>query len=317
MFVVFRNPNDYLKVIFDGYMNKRVLLDKDLHCPILSFIGRLHNSIKINRKCNLPFKNFWFPHYLDYNEINVAECVFFVFFEGSRVAYQKEYLSYLKSRFQNSKFIFRFVNTINQQNKWMVNFVENYYDMIISMDQCDCKKNNWVYVSNTYNIQPKITEQIKDIDVFFVGSDKGRLKKILSIYRYLKTIDLRCEFYIAEVKEEERIYGLEGIHYIKYMKYSKTLELISRSKCLLEVVQEGQVGSTMRSMEALVYRKKLLTNDKSIKSQEYFCKENMFVFEEPIDIDKDFILSKVVENKTCLQNISHDILFKKIEAYFK
>ena len=26
-------------------------------------------------------------------------------------------------------------------------------------------------------------------------------------------------------------------------------------------------------MEALVYRKKLLTNDKSIKSQEYFCKE--------------------------------------------
>ena len=133
----------------------------------------------------------------------------------------------------------------------------------------------------------------------------------------MKTIDLRCEFYIAEVKEEERIYGLEGIHYIKYMKYSKTLELISRSKCLLEVVQEGQVGSTMRSMEALVYRKKLLTNDKSIKSQEYFCKENMFVFEEPIDIDKDFILSKVVENKTCLQNISHDILFKKIEAYFK
>jgi len=317
MFVVFRNPNDYLKAIFDGYENPNVLIEKEFKSGWLSFIERLHNSIKLNRIYNLPFKRIWYSHYLNYKKLNKMDKIYFIFFEGSRVGYQKEYLFYLKNKYPNSKYIFRFINPINQNNSWMVEYAERYYDLIISMDQSNCEKYNWEYVNNTYNTRFLETERREDIDVFFVGSNKGRLNKIIKIYKFLTDKGVKCEFFITDVRKKDRIKGLLGIHYIKKMKYRKTVELINRAKCLLEIVQEGQTGSTLRSMEALVYRKKLLTDDKNIRRQEYFDAENMFVFKGPNEIDKNFIFSKVVENEALLNKISHDILFKRIESYFK
>lgn len=316
VFVIFRNMNDYLKFIFENYERADVLVDKELKSRILNGIKNLQTSIKLNKKFEIPLKSIWFPFYLDYSNINADECNYFIFFEGSKVAYQKKYLEFLKHRYLKSKFIFRFVNPVNETNEWALDFIKLNYDMIISMNQNDCEKNDWIYVSNTYNIENSFSNNKVDIDVFFVGSNKGRLKVLIKIYQFLTALGLRCLFFIADVRKEERVLGFSGVKYIKKMTYKETLTYISRSKCLLEIIQKGQTGSTLRPFEALVYRKKLLTNDKNILKQNYYDGDNMLYFEKISDINPDFINQEFISKKTILEKISHDVLFNEIITYF-
>ena len=317
MFVIFRNSNDYLKAIFDGYHNKEVIIDKDFKSMFLTIIKNYHTSIRLNKKYHITFKGIWFPFYLDYRKINKNEEVYFIFFEGARMAYQKKYLEYLKKRYVNSKFIFRFVNPVNMTNRWMLDFVDKNYDMVVSMDQADCHKYNWTYVYNTYNIHLKKIYNNLDIDVFFVGSEKGRLGLLIDICKFLISKGLNCVFFVANVNSSNKSNQYQGIKYIKSMRYSETIEYIKRSKCLLEIVQNGQNGSTLRPIEALVYGKKLLTNDKNILTQDFYDKNNMFYFDKIEEIDVRFITESVIENRQALNKISHEVLFEKIKMYFK
>jgi len=51
----------------------------------------------------------------------------------------------------------------------------------------------------------------------------------------------------------------------KFMPYEENLEYIKRSKCLLEIMQEGGNGYILRTCEAVAYNKKIITNNKILK----------------------------------------------------
>ena len=140
---------------------------------------------------------------------------------------------------------------------------------------------------------------------------------LIDICKFLISKGLNCVFFVANVNSSNKSNQYQGIEYIKSMRYSKTIEYIQRSKCLLEIVQNGQNGSTLRPIEALVYGKKLLTNDKNILNQDFYDKNNMFYFEKIEEIDVGFITESVIENRQTLKKISHEVLFEKIKMYFK
>jgi hypothetical protein len=76
----------------------------------------------------------------------------------------------------------------------------------------------------------------------------------------------------------------------KKLSYRNTLSLISQSKSILEIVQENQSGLTLRSMEALFFNKKLLTNNASIKNYDLYSKENIFIIgEDDINRISEFV----------------------------
>lgn len=317
MFVVFRNPNAYLRIPFEGYQREDVLIDKDMKNPILKFLLNNHTSIRLNHKIDIPFKRIWYSCYLDYERIDQNNDVYFIFFEGSKVSMQKEYLMFLRKKYKKAKFIFRFINPVNAFNAWMLRFIYANFDLVISMDYEDCRRYHWLYVNNTYNTKLQETKQAEEIDVFFVGSNKGRLEQLFNIYQYLESKGIKCDFFITDVKKEERVWGYKGIHYIKRMKYEETLKYIKKSRCLLEIMQANQAGSTLRLCEAIVYGKKLLTNDRNIMNREYFDSGNMLYFDNAKDIDIKFIKQDAVYEKEILDLVSHDALFAKIEEYFE
>lgn len=49
------------------------------------------------------------------------------------------------------------------------------------------------------------------------------------------------------------------------ISYQENLDNIRKSKCIVDVVQKGQIGLTLRPLESLFFKKKLLTNNKCIK----------------------------------------------------
>ena len=75
--------------------------------------------------------------------------------------------------------------------------------------------------------------------------------------------------------------GIKG-----WMDYKEVIDIVKQSNCILEVVQEGQNGITLRTMEAVCYGKKLLTNNKNIVKYPFYDSKYISVFEDIDDICK-------------------------------
>ncbi|WP_171905660.1 hypothetical protein [Eisenbergiella tayi] len=78
--------------------------------------------------------------------------------------------------------------------------------------------------------------------------------------------------------------------------YEKNLKIILESDCILEIMHPGFQGITQRYMEAVCYNKKLLTNNREIKKDFFYDPDYMSIFDDPEEIDTDWIKKKVKVN---------------------
>ena len=49
---------------------------------------------------------------------------------------------------------------------------------------------------------------------------------------------------------------------------------------MLEILKEGQTGATLRLMEALFFKKKIITTNKSVKDEPFYSPQNVFIVGE-------------------------------------
>lgn len=142
---------------------------------------------------------------------------------------------------------------------------------------------NSQYYFSTFKLEEEI--DIK-YDVFFIGREKGRLDYLNELETVMNSMGITTYFHIVNGNKL-----LEQKHeYKPLISYDKVLRLIGESRVILDIVQVGQSGQTLRSMEALFFSKKMITNNKSIIDCDFYCKENIFV----LDVDditrlKEFI----------------------------
>ena len=127
-------------------------------------------------------------------------------------------------------------------------------------------------------------------DLFFVGVSKGRAESLGRIYEQLSAKNVRCEFYISGVKKNEK--RVEGIHYNKWLTYSEVLEKVKSSNCILEVMEQDQEGFTLRTMEAVCYNKRLLTNNSGVISSPFYKSGFIKTFADTADIDTAFVTDR-------------------------
>ena len=170
-------------------------------------------------------------------------------------------------------------------------YFQEYNCKIWSFDKEDCNKyglnyNNQFVVSENY--EDRLTETVYDI--IFIGADKGRLKKILEIEQQLKRIGMSSYFHVVSTNEEA---NLNNYDYKDYLSYDEIVELESKAKAILDFVQDGQSGQTIRPLEAMFLRKKLITNNTSIIEEPYYSRDNIFILGED-DLDT---LPKFIDNK--------------------
>lgn len=145
---------------------------------------------------------------------------------------------------------------------------------IWSFDEEDCARYGLKYNTQYYfNNVPLKTTQDK-FDVFFVGGDKGRIKDLMDIKQKFDNLGISSYFHITPTGRKHEVY--KAI-YKERISYTKVLDYISESKAILDYVSEKQSGLTLRPLEALFFRKKLITNDKTIVNRDFYRRENIFV----------------------------------------
>ena len=261
--------------------------------PIFRFLHRLHFSKEVNKRIKLPFKNIWNRFYFNFEFDNQNPICFLFFSNWTALNEEVGLTKYLRKKYPNCKTVwflqdlYKNIKTI--YNKQLdLNKARNEFDLIVSIDTDDCKKYGFYYHPLVFSSFHGVVKQMPQSDVYFLGKAKERLQDIIEVFKLLKSYNLKLDFHIVGVKEEQQVYADE-IHYIDSMDYGENLQHVIHTKCLLEIMQKGQIGYTQRAVEAVCLGKKLLTNNPIIKDAPFYKQEFISQFEEYTDIDIAFV----------------------------
>ena len=198
--------------------------------------------------------------------------------------FNKLVTKYIRIKNPKCKIILWLWNPISERHQ---NFLKDInIDEIWTYDLNDSKKYGINYNTQFYNKDfvksIKKDEKDKIYDVMFIGNNKGR-SAIINEYR--KEFDLmNLNTYIKVID-----------NYNENIKYTEYLEFIKKTKTLLEIVNNDVSGLTLRSLESLFFRKKLITNNIHIREYDFYNPNNIFILGEdnikelPIFLKKNYI----------------------------
>ena len=155
----------------------------------------------------------------------------------------------------------------------------------------DCKAYNMSYNSTYYFEEPYeyVMEMEKtdgnaslmdtpqdetEIDIFFVGADKGRYDCLEQLKENAAKAGLKTEFKVIR----DATSSSEG-EYSPRIDYNEVVELTKKSRAVLEILQKGQTGVSLRSMEAIFFGKKLITNNLKIQNEKFYDEEAILLLD--------------------------------------
>lgn len=148
---------------------------------------------------------------------------------------------------------------------------------IWSYNMGDCKKYDLKYNTQFYleKNMPIDLNQDTEYDVLFIGTDKNRYHLLKKIDSILSAQNISKLFYL--VKSSGNTNESKDIHYQKPVSYRELLDMLTKSKAVIDLVPEGQNCLTLRPLEALYYQKKLITNMKFIVDYDLYNPNNIFI----------------------------------------
>lgn len=179
--------------------------------------------------------------------------------------YSKSISKYIRKKNKKCKILMYFWNNINEV--YAKHLKDENIDEFWTFDKDDARKYNMKYNPQFYTNNIQLENNLQEFDIVFLGRAKKRKNEIMSLKDDFEQQNLKCKFIIIEDEK----------HYIQYEEY---LNLISKSKCILDYNQNGQTGLTLRPMEALFFNKKLITNNSDIKNYDFYNSKNIFILED-------------------------------------
>lgn len=112
-------------------------------------------------------------------------------------------------------------------------------------------------------------------DTFFIGYDKGRMSYLNQTKKQYEDLGLHSLFYIVD-----NVKALFNSRYKKRINYYRVIDLANSSRSITEIVMSGQEGSTLRAMESIFLKKKLITNNPAIRNKNIYNPNNIFILGE-------------------------------------
>lgn len=184
---------------------------------------------------------------------------------------------------KKSVFLWNPVSTINRNaySKWEYqHYLHNSGMQVYTFDEADAKRYGFNIVKQVYRKPthtPNYNTKLHEYDVFYVGTDKHRSSTLEKIKEKLDEQGITYSINIVKDKHTVESETLAGCYADKPISYGKCLEMISKSRCILEILQNGQGGMTLRALEALFFKKKLITNNRAILHSPIYSPNNIYV----------------------------------------
>ena len=174
-----------------------------------------------------------------------------------------------------------------------------------SFDMGDCKKYGLRYNSTFYfksirekyfdpNIVPKHT-------IYFTGLKKGRYEQLKYWEQSFAEFGFKTNFLLFEEQESRRV------------SFEENIQNLLNNAFLLDIVQHGQVGLTVRAMESIFFERKLLTTNTEIIKEDFYHPDNIFI----LGVDDISLLKAFLDRPYCNEQTSLYIEKFEFENWIK
>lgn len=258
------------------------------------WLFKLHFSVKINLLFQLPLKKIWLKVFDNILFSNKNPICFIFFSSWNALNNEIHIVDYLRAKYPDSKYVVFFQDIFaTQRNLYSQRpidalWVKSQYDLVLSYDYGDAEKMGFIYHSTVLSYtEIGNHNEIPESDVYFIGQAKDRLSLIVQVFKQLTILGLKCEFMILGVPKSRQLLK-DQIHYIdKPLSYKENLKYMSKAKCLLDILQDGACGYTFRTLEAIVFDKKILTNNITIQDAPFYNEDDVILFRSIEEIDQD------------------------------
>lgn len=259
--------------LLGNYMLKRGYECFEMYRGQSNFICRVFR--RIFEKYKLPGLSFWYNKKI----LNTKNKKIIVFESLCTV----NYLKWLRKNLKNTDIIF-----------WYWNIVKNTIDPDSipdklcekwSFSRIDCKKYNMKFNPLPYFKEIEDPKMFKKYDVVFIGKDKGRLIDLLKIEKKFNSMAISTKFVITPTNRKSR-----NKYYSKPISYLEAINIASQGRVVLDYIEVDNSGQSLRIIESLFMKEKIITNSKLIKDYDFYCPENIFILgKDDINEIKNFI----------------------------
>ena len=254
-----------------------------------NWLYKSHTYPYVNRYIELPFKKIW-NNQCAIPDFSNDRPLCFVF--QPKYTTNRQFLSYLRDTYIDCKLVLEYWDLVDKYKKWFpkmnIEHIEEDFDLVLSFNKYDCEKYGFTYYNAETQEKQNIKQDREESDVVFIGNGKGRISKLIEIYDIVTSAGYKCFFYIVDSEYKKYNHG-DIIFTKKLMPYMDLLQHEINSRCILELVQEGQCGFSSRSKEAFIYNKKLITDNKIVKDQRFYPSKDICFIEKLEDINLDIL----------------------------
>lgn len=268
-------------------------------------MNRVFRKIILNT--STPIRKTLFTHW----KMAVQKCDTIILFDtGNAVSI----LKYLKQYYPEKRIIFWYWNRVSRSIP--VAEIEKCGVEIWSYDPGDCQE----YGLN-YNLQFVFPQNYKELenhgveyDAFFIGVDKNRGVLLKEIAEKISKVGCSYCYYLvkSQTKADSNVKQMYPYH--TPVTYKELIEMSQKSKALIDVIDPDQLGLTLRPLECIYLKKKLITTMKHITDYDLYHPNNVFIwgvddisklnefFNSPYDETNQKELMKRYSVETWLQN---------------
>ncbi len=253
--------NDYNKDAIEGSGYKYIIPYKDYNlflrlCREAWF--RLH----------LPFRNIWFN-----KQLKKIDSEIYVFCDSLMCP---QIFTWMHKKHPNSSLFFAYENRV-RLSTCHVNSLDRNIVTPYSYDDDDCKEFNMKRAPLVFVDYFRINDVDKkptELDVVYVGRDKGRADYILSLEKQFNEMGLKTYFHLCA---DRSMFSKKKDFYKPVMPYVEYLEYVKKSKAIMNIVTSGTKSVSQRDLECVFDNVKCITNNPEIKNFKLYDPSRYFV----------------------------------------
>lgn len=264
----------------------------------------------------LPLTFIWHDNFIKTLNIDKDNNTVLIIYDWCFLSKDLRFLKKIKKKCPRLYIVYLFSNIVKVSGArlyGLLDHLKEYFDVVFAFDHEDEKKYGFNFNPLIYTPPVKLPEWSNNLryDLFYLGEAKDRYNKLIEIYEKARGEGLKCNFTIAGVPKENRVYADE-INYER-ISYPRALEIMAESKCIVDAIQGGSTALTIKTCEAVVLGRKLITTNKNILGESFYKENNIMVYNQGSSL-KSFMEKPMEEyTESDKQFFSPQGLFNKIE----
>lgn len=264
-------------------------------------------AIRINKNIIHNYIEKYFNEVMKTVRSKKYDVVFLI--SGQSLSFSEEMVGEIKKGQSQAKFVL--YQWDSQTNFPYIKKVQKFFNKCYSFDKRDIEETSILkflplFYSKTYEDIGKRNNKDYKYDFCFVGTAHPKKYKFINMMsKQLKPIYPKqfiyfffpspiVYFYRKVMNKEIRGAKYSEFHYVP-LKGKEMIDVYESCRCVLDSAQAGQLGLTIRVLEALGAKKKLITTNEDIVNYDFYCPENIYVYKGNIDLENVFFKEEYKE----------------------